>query len=147
MFDKPRWLVLNKLDMVPAEERVSRVVSFIKRFGWKGPVFEISALTREGCEQLVQSIYQHVAAMQQHYVEPDVRFDDGADDAAAADTQAQPHLDEPMADEPPAKPARQTAARKAASRKKAKAVAEPEETPDNEPGLDLSDDPRFRPID
>ena len=64
LFDKPRWLVLNKLDMVPADERAARVKEFVRRFRWKGPVFEISALTREGCETLVQSIYQHVRAEQ-----------------------------------------------------------------------------------
>ena len=76
LYKKTRWLVLNKLDMVPAEERVQRVVTFVKRLGWKGPVFQISALTREGCEPLVQAIYQHVASMQEHHEERDVRFDD-----------------------------------------------------------------------
>ncbi len=65
LYDKPRWLVLNKLDMVPADERAARVQDFVKRLRWKGPVFEISALTREGCEPLVQAIYQHVRAEQQ----------------------------------------------------------------------------------
>ncbi len=71
---KPRWLVLNKLDMVPAEERAKRVKDFIKRYKWKGPVFEISALTREGCQPLIHAIYEHVAAAQYRHVEPDVRF-------------------------------------------------------------------------
>ncbi|AVO48514.1 GTPase ObgE [Melaminivora suipulveris] len=62
---KPRWLVLNKLDMVPAEERAERVQDFVRRFRWKGPVFQISALTREGCEPLIKTIYQHVHAQQQ----------------------------------------------------------------------------------
>ena len=75
LYEKPRWLVLNKLDMIPEEERVAKVVDFVRRYGWKGPVFQISALTRQGCEQLVQSIYQHVAAMQEHHTESDVRFD------------------------------------------------------------------------
>jgi GTP-binding protein len=48
LFDKPRWLVLNKIDVIPEGERVKRVKDFIKRFGWKGPVFEISALNRDG---------------------------------------------------------------------------------------------------
>lgn len=61
LFEKPRWLVLNKLDVVPEEERKKRVKDFIKRFGWKGPVFEISALTREGCEDLVNEIYNYLA--------------------------------------------------------------------------------------
>ncbi len=65
LFEKPRWLVLNKLDMVPDEERKKRVKDFIKRFGWKGPVFEISALTREGCEELVVDIYNYLAEQRQ----------------------------------------------------------------------------------
>jgi len=75
LFDKPRWLVLNKLDMIQPEDRAKKVLEFVRRYGWKGPVFQISALTRQGCEQLVQTIYQHVAAMQEHHVEADIRFE------------------------------------------------------------------------
>jgi GTP-binding protein len=64
LYEKPRWLVLNKLDMIPLEERAAKVKDFVKRLRFKGPVFEISALTREGCETLVQSVYQHVKAQQ-----------------------------------------------------------------------------------
>jgi GTP-binding protein len=65
LYEKPRWLVLNKLDMVPEDERKKRVKDFIKRFGWKGPVYEISALTRDGCEELVQDIYNYLAEQKQ----------------------------------------------------------------------------------
>jgi GTP-binding protein len=64
LYDKPRWLVLNKLDMIPADERAPRVKEFVKRMRYKGPVFEISALTHEGCEPLVQAVYQQVKAVQ-----------------------------------------------------------------------------------
>jgi GTP-binding protein len=77
LYEKPRWLVLNKLDMVPDDERAARVKDFVKRLRFKGPVFEISALTREGCEPLVQAIYQHVKAQQvaeQPPTEIDPRF-------------------------------------------------------------------------
>ena len=77
LYDKPRWLVLNKLDMVPVEEREARVKDFIKRFKYKGPVFEISALTREGCEPLIKTIFQHIKAQQIKEQEPvyiDPRF-------------------------------------------------------------------------
>jgi GTP-binding protein len=77
LFDKPRWLVMNKLDMVPAEEREARVKDFVRRFRHKGPVFQISALTREGCESLVQAVYQHVKAQQSAELPPaevDPRF-------------------------------------------------------------------------
>ncbi len=94
---KPRWLVLNKLDMVPAEEREARVQDFVKRFRYKGPVFEISALTREGCELLVQKIFQHIVATRDAERPPvhvDPRFDDSR---AAADAPEQP---EPPMDDP-----------------------------------------------
>ena len=77
LYDKPRWLVLNKLDMVPVEEREARVKDFIKRFKYKGTVFEISALTREGCETLIKTIFQHIKAQQIQEQEPvyiDPRF-------------------------------------------------------------------------
>ena len=84
LYSKPRWLVLNKLDMVQGEERAARVKDFVKRYKWKGPVYEISALTREGCEPLIKEIYQFVRAMQiaeQGVVEVDPRFQDGMVDA------------------------------------------------------------------
>nr|WP_315429620.1 GTPase ObgE [uncultured Albidiferax sp.] len=77
LYKKPRWLVLNKLDMAETDKRAALVKDFIKRFKFKGPVFEISALTREGCEPLVKAIYQHVKAEQlaeQTPVEVDPRF-------------------------------------------------------------------------
>ena len=77
LFAKPRWLVLNKLDMVPAEERAARVKDFVKRFKYKGPVFEISALNREGCEGLVRAVFDHLQAQfKSTQVEeaPDPRF-------------------------------------------------------------------------
>ncbi|QFZ87388.1 GTPase ObgE [Variovorax paradoxus] len=64
LFEKPRWLVLNKLDMVPGDERAALVKDFVKRLRFKGPVFEISALTREGCEHLIKAVYQQVKAQQ-----------------------------------------------------------------------------------
>ena len=78
---KPRWLVLNKLDMVPAEERAARVKDFVKRLRWEGPVFEISALAREGLQPMLRAIYEHVAAQVEQPAPPvDPRF---AEEAAA----------------------------------------------------------------
>jgi GTP-binding protein len=95
LYNKPRWLVLNKLDMVPAEEREARVKDFIKRMRYKGPVFQISALTREGCEPLIKDIYKHIRAQQiieQGVVEIDPRFTE------------QDKPQEPDADDPRFKP-------------------------------------------
>ena len=82
LYNKPRWVVLNKLDMVPVEEREAKVKDFVKRFKWKGPVYEISALTREGCEPLIRKIYEHVHNQQlseQAPKEVDPRFVGGED--------------------------------------------------------------------
>ena len=65
LYEKPRWLVLNKLDMVPPQERAARVQDFVRRLRWKGPVYEISALTREGCQPLIHAIYEHIRGAQQ----------------------------------------------------------------------------------
>lgn len=60
LFEKPRWLVLNKIDMLDDDERAQRVADFVRDFGWTGPVFEISALAHEGTQALMQAIYLHI---------------------------------------------------------------------------------------
>lgn len=80
---KPRWLVLNKLDMLAADDRAARVKDFIRRLRYKGPVFEISALTHEGCEQLVKAVFVQVSAQhakEQPVLEVDPRFSDAKAD-------------------------------------------------------------------
>ena len=72
---KPRWLVFNKLDMVPLEEREARVEHYVRRLRWKGPVFAISALAREGLQPLLERIQNHVAAQQKVEPLPDRRFE------------------------------------------------------------------------
>ena len=71
---KPRWLVLNKLDMVPQAERPQRVQDLVRRLRWRGPVFEISALAREGLQPLTRACFEHVASFQHREPEPDARF-------------------------------------------------------------------------
>ena len=80
---KPRWLVLNKLDMVATEDRAARCKDIVKRLKWKGPVFEISALAREGLQPMLHAIYEHVHAQVEQPVPPvDPRFEEAAAVAA-----------------------------------------------------------------
>ena len=72
---KPRWLVFNKLDMVPAEERERRVKDYVRRLRFKGPVFAISALARDGLQPLVEAIYAQVSREARGKPLPDPRFD------------------------------------------------------------------------
>ena len=53
---KPRWLVLNKLDLIPAEERDARVKAFVRSLRWKEPVFGISAIDGGGCRALTFAV-------------------------------------------------------------------------------------------
>ena len=53
---KPCWLVLNKIDMLTQAERQQRWKVMKKKLGWKGPVFEISGLTREGVKPLMFAV-------------------------------------------------------------------------------------------
>jgi GTP-binding protein len=58
--DRPRWLVLNKLDLLPAEERAARVEAIVAQLGWRGPVYGISALTADGTKRLVQDVMKYL---------------------------------------------------------------------------------------
>ncbi len=81
---KPRWLVFNKIDMVPAAERERLIAGWVRRLRWKGPVFAISALAREGLQPLLEQAYAHVAAERKAAPEPDIRFapDDGSQEGS-----------------------------------------------------------------
>ena len=52
LYRKPRWLVLNKIDMLQADERKTVAAKLVRRLRWRGPSFCISALTGEGCREL-----------------------------------------------------------------------------------------------
>jgi GTPase len=62
LHEKPRWLVLNKLDLVPEDERDARVKAFVKAYRWRGPVFAIAAVSGEGCRTLVFKIQEWLDA-------------------------------------------------------------------------------------
>ncbi|MGE5087773.1 MAG: Obg family GTPase CgtA [Candidatus Levyibacteriota bacterium] len=53
---KPRWLVLNKLDLLPEGEREARAKAFVKKYRWKGPWFAIAAIDGKGCRELTYAI-------------------------------------------------------------------------------------------
>ena len=78
LFGKPRWLVLNKLDMLTPKEAAERKAEFLKAIGWNYPapgepgldrqtprLFEISALAQQGTQELVRQIGQYLAEKKQ----------------------------------------------------------------------------------
>lgn len=63
---KPRWLVLNKVDMLQDPGAV--VDAFVKDYGWDGPCYAISAISGTGCRELVYAMMAHIenANTQEH---------------------------------------------------------------------------------
>ncbi|ERS87087.1 GTPase CgtA [Marinobacter sp. C1S70] len=57
---RPRWLVLNKVDMVAEEDREAHCQAIVDELGWEGPVFRISALSGEGTKPLVQAVMRWI---------------------------------------------------------------------------------------
>ena len=72
LYQKPRWLVLNKMDMIPAEEREETLKNFLKAYGWEGKSFIISALTGDGCKELTYAIMEHLEQCRTEDAQEDV---------------------------------------------------------------------------
>ena len=62
LYNKPRWLALNKLDLIPEEERAARVAAFLEAYGPVEHHFEISALKGEGTKELIFAIQDYLDA-------------------------------------------------------------------------------------
>ncbi|MCL9780554.1 Obg family GTPase CgtA [Vibrio sp. S4M6] len=50
--DKPRWLVFNKIDLLPEEEAQEKIDQIIDALGWQGEYFKISAVNKKGTKEL-----------------------------------------------------------------------------------------------
>jgi len=65
--DKPRWLVLNKLDLIPEEDREKAIKDFLKAYKkatkYDGPVFPIAAINGEGTKPLIYAIHEALEQM------------------------------------------------------------------------------------
>ncbi len=59
---KPRWLVLNKADLLDPAERDKRARAFVKKLAWKGPWFLVSAVKGDGTRELCFAIMEFLEA-------------------------------------------------------------------------------------
>jgi len=62
LFKKPRWLVLNKADLLDPAERDKRAKALVKKLAWKGPWFVVSAIKGEGTRELCFAIMEYLEA-------------------------------------------------------------------------------------
>jgi len=58
--EKTRWLVINKIDLLTEEDQVVAKEMLLEQLEWDGPVFEVSAATGAGTEQLGQAVMQEL---------------------------------------------------------------------------------------
>ncbi len=63
LLEKPRWLVLNKADMLPDGEAELRAKALKRSLRWKGPIYLVSALERKGLEPLVYATMDALDAL------------------------------------------------------------------------------------
>ena len=58
LYEKPRWLVLNKVDLL--ENREEKIAAFLNEFGKETPYFVISAINGDGCKELSYAIMRYL---------------------------------------------------------------------------------------
>jgi len=60
MAEGDRWLVLNKLDLLPDDEVDARCQEVVDYLDWQGPVFKMSGLASEGTKDLCAAIMEYI---------------------------------------------------------------------------------------
>jgi GTP-binding protein len=58
--EKPRWLVINKVDLLSAEDLATARQALLTALDWQGKVFEVSAATGAGTEALAQAVMREL---------------------------------------------------------------------------------------
>ncbi|WP_295803505.1 Obg family GTPase CgtA, partial [uncultured Microbulbifer sp.] len=62
---RERWLVLNKTDLVPADELEERCQSVVNALGWQGPVFRVAAIRGEGTDVLCGQLMDYLEELKE----------------------------------------------------------------------------------
>ncbi|HEX6590702.1 MAG TPA: Obg family GTPase CgtA [Moraxellaceae bacterium] len=62
---QPRWLLLNKMDMVPPDMADEICNDIVKRLEWTGPVFRISGLTGENAKAVCYKLMDAIEAQRE----------------------------------------------------------------------------------
>ncbi len=73
---RERWLVLNKLDLIPPEEREALCEDIVRRLAWQGPVYRVAALSKDGTARVMQDIMEHLEQARAEQAREDARSQD-----------------------------------------------------------------------
>jgi GTPase len=88
LLERPRWLLLNKLDLLPEEERETRVQQIIRDLEWQAPWFPIAAISKEGTWPVCQKAMDYLESLRPVVEEHDVRGIGGGSPAGGGDASA-----------------------------------------------------------
>ncbi len=66
--------MLNKVDLLPEEEREEVCADIIARLDWQGPVYQLSALAKEGTTRLTQDIMVHLEQKREEQAAAEASF-------------------------------------------------------------------------
>ncbi|MCK7593212.1 Obg family GTPase CgtA [Pseudomarimonas salicorniae] len=80
LLERPRWLLLNKVDLIPEDEREVRIADLLERLEWKSPWYAIAAISREGTERICQDVMKALDAQREAEHEA-AQSEDDADSA------------------------------------------------------------------
>lgn len=90
--EKPRWLVLNKSDLLDDEELKTKQDDIIQRLNWQGPVYTISAISKTGTENLAFDIMQQLELVKEQAREQ--KHDNIPDNKAALEKSTNLQMDQ-----------------------------------------------------
>lgn len=90
---QPRWLVLNKLDLLPEDERESACQAVVDALDWQGPVYSISALNKMGLQALVHDLQDFLDARVAAIAENPALLDEEQATRAIIDHEARVNLE------------------------------------------------------
>ncbi|HEX8964386.1 MAG TPA: GTPase ObgE [Rhodocyclaceae bacterium] len=66
LYKKPRWLIINKIDLIAEDERKARIDAFLKAYGKVERHFAISAIDGSGCRELSFAVMEHLEQVRRH---------------------------------------------------------------------------------
>lgn len=65
--DMPRWLVVNKVDLLSEEDRRAEVEALRAALDWDGPIHEVSAASGEGTVELARAVMRELENREQDF--------------------------------------------------------------------------------
>lgn len=89
---RDRWLVLNKLDLIPEDERDERCDKVIEALGWQGPIYKIAAISQEGTHAMMGDIMTYLEERRERAKDDEAFREQIELERALVEQEAQQHM-------------------------------------------------------